>query len=107
MHARHMTLLVALSLSCDATATYAEYCEHVCSCASCTADELSACKRFGRDWEKRAEDMDCDGELEELLGCVVANLHCDGGRLELAGDDACKEETAALPTACNPFAEQF
>ena len=99
---------VAVSVcGCDATGTYGDYCDILCDCASCDSAERAQCKDFGKDWEQRARDKSCDGELAEFFGCVNAYLTCVDGRTDFGvGQDECSDERSALPIECNPFEVQ-
>jgi hypothetical protein len=99
--------LALLFASCDASGSYAEYCDILCDCSDCGDELRQQCVEFGSEWESRARDMGCDTELSCYLGCVNAHLRCVDGRVELgAGRDDCSDERAALPPQCDPFSAQ-
>jgi hypothetical protein len=92
--------------ACHAEGSFEEYCERLCRCEdACSDAQLAQCQDFGRDWEARAAELGCDDELSRYFGCYNAHLVCRDGGAELDdGGQACVDEDAALPVACNPFA---
>lgn len=94
-------------LGCDASGSYAEYCDIRCDCADCTDELREQCLAFGKSWEAHARELGCEEELSCFLGCINAHARCEGGRIDLgSGRDSCSDERAALPPACDPFVVQ-
>lgn len=67
-------LFALVGAGCGSTAE--SLCDRACECTGCNEDERKACSDFAEDAQLDAEQADCLGEYDDLLGCYDANFEC-------------------------------